>query len=299
MGGSAERQLLEAIQAIKTWKADGQRAPHKPLLLLLGLARIQRGDERLASFRDVEEKLRGLLRAFGPARKSYHPEYPFWRLQADGLWDVPDGKSLRTRMSNTDPPLTELRKVAGGFPAELDHLLRDRPDLVQQVVRAVLAEHFEPSLHEDILAEVGLSLDPAPTGRCVRRGPEFRALVLRAYAYRCAVCGLDLQLDGVSAGLEGAHVWWHTHGGPSTVDNGLSLCPLHHKAFDLGAIGVAPDHRVLVSQRVHGGEAVDRLLLRHHGAQIVGPQPGQPAILGRHQDWHYRNVFRQPARPAP
>jgi hypothetical protein len=31
------------------------------------------------------------------------------------------------------------------------------------------------------------------------------------------------------------------------VENGLSLCSLHHKAFDLGAIAISDDHKVLVS----------------------------------------------------
>jgi len=52
-----------------------------------------------------------------------------------------------------------------------------------------------------------------------------------------------------------------------------------------------------IEQGVHGGEAVDRLIVRGYGRRIVGPQFGQPEILGRHQDWHYRKAFQQPGRP--
>ena len=49
--------LLDRFQAIKTWKRGDQRAPHKPLLILLALGRIQRREDRLVPFQDVEQPL--------------------------------------------------------------------------------------------------------------------------------------------------------------------------------------------------------------------------------------------------
>jgi predicted restriction endonuclease len=40
------------------------------------------------------------------------------------------------------------------------------------------------------------------------------------------------------------------------VENGLSLCSLHHKAFDLGAIAISDDHKVLASRDFRGGGRV-------------------------------------------
>jgi putative restriction endonuclease len=37
----------------------------------------------LVSSADVDRDLRKLLIEFGPQRRSYHPEYPFWRLRND------------------------------------------------------------------------------------------------------------------------------------------------------------------------------------------------------------------------
>jgi putative restriction endonuclease len=58
---------------------------------------------------------------FGPRRQSYHPEYPFWRLQNDDLWELTNAEELETRRGNTDAKKTELleHKVAGGFPPEI------------------------------------------------------------------------------------------------------------------------------------------------------------------------------------
>jgi predicted restriction endonuclease len=68
-----------------------------------------------------------------------------------------------------------------------------------------------------------------------RRSPAWRTAVLQAWDRQCAFCGYDGQLGGASAGLDAAHVRWFTFDGPDDLDNGLALCALHHKLFDLGA----------------------------------------------------------------
>lgn len=291
--------IRAAVRSIRTWVRGEQRAPHKPLLLLLALARVQRGESRLVAFTDVEEPLRRLLVEFGPSRDSYHPEYPFWRLQSDHLWEVPGGELLRQREGNTNPPVTELRRASGGFPAVVDAALRANPELVRELGHEVLDAHFPSSLHESILSTVGLDLDP-PLVVGVRRARDraFRELVLRAYGYQCAVCGLDARLDGTAIGLEAAHVHWHANRGPDTVANGLCLCPLHHKALDLGLIGLGEERRVLVSSRLHGGEAVEAHLGRFHGRALVGPLHGEAFVAEPHAAWHRREVFKAPARAA-
>ena len=71
------------------------------------------------------------------------------------------------------------------------------------------------------------------------RDRRFRDVVLRAYRSRCALCELDVQVDGRQIGIEAAHIKWHSEGGPPRVENGMVLCVLHHKFFDSGlSIGV-------------------------------------------------------------
>ena len=81
-------EILRAFDRINVWSRGSERAPHKPLLVLYALAQLALGEPRAIAFRDVATKLRDLLKEFGPSRKSYHPEHPFWWLQTDGLWVV-------------------------------------------------------------------------------------------------------------------------------------------------------------------------------------------------------------------
>src|SRR6185503_19127739 len=94
---------------------------------------------------------------------------------------------------------------------------------------------------QDILDAVGLDLSLTETVTRRKRDPAFRGRVLTAYEYACAVCGFDVRLGGHALGLEAAHIQWHQAGGPDVEPNGLALCSLHHKAFDLGAFTIKPD----------------------------------------------------------
>lgn len=97
----------------------------------------------------------------------------------------------------------------------------------------------------------------------------FRERVLDAYRTQCALCRLP-----VRDLLDAARIVPHDDGGPPVVGNGLSLCALHHTAFERMFLGVRPDHTVEVrSDLLHAG---DHPILRHalghaHGQKIVLP----------------------------
>src|ERR1017187_1935683 len=136
--------ILKQFSGLQTWKRGEERAPHKPLLTLQALGRLQKGDERLQEFSDLEPDLKRLLTDFGPPRQSVHPEYPFWRLQRDGIWEVTCSAGLKTRNSNTDPLKSELRKlrVKGGFTETLFYTLQKHPEILRVVANSILEAHF-------------------------------------------------------------------------------------------------------------------------------------------------------------
>ncbi len=291
----------ERIQALGTWSRGDQRAPHKPLLVLYALARIQQGKARLVSFAEIESDLAPILRWALPSRTS-QVSYPFWNLRNDGIWDVHGTDGLARRGGDKEPLLKLLRQptVVGGFPAPDDVWLRSHPADIVHLARLLLESHFPPSLHEELCSMLGLSIEEpvvASTTPKVARDPAFRGKVLLAYEYRCAVCGYDGRLDATYVGLEAAHVRWHKAHGPDEVENGLALCSIHHKLLDVGAFSLSPDHRVLVSDSFLGGTDAAQWILRHHGQPITGPRNDKPRVAEVHRAWHWEQVFRRPARP--
>src|SRR5262249_59119775 len=100
-----------------------------------------------------------------------------------------------------NPPAAELRqkRACGGLPERLDERLRSNPELLGTIARRLLDQHFPSSIHEDILADVGLDLEDAELATDAvrlrpRRDPLFQAAVLQAYEHRCAICGYDGRL---------------------------------------------------------------------------------------------------------
>ena len=304
-------EFLRRIAAIRMGRHDGQRAPHKPLLLLLALGRLSQGKPRLASYtHEIRKPLSRLLDRFGPPRQVAHPEQPFGRLRSDGLWEVPDDESLPTTSSG-DLLVSALaeNQTHGGFPESLQRLLRRTPELVETAAAYLLAANFPDSLHLSIRDEVGLLagmvLDQFPTLKPVqqrRRDPTFRPAVLAAYERRCAVCDFDVRLYEHLLGLDAAHIKWHSEGGPDRVPNGLALCKLHHHALDQGAIGLTPSGNrrftLLVSQELSGTSEAFRQLVDARGRPMRRPQERSQLPDPEFVDWHRRQVFRGEPRSS-
>ena len=292
-------EWLQRVRSIQSWQSGGLRAPHKPLLLLFALGHLQRSGNAAVAFSEAAGPLKGLLREYSPTGPALHPEYPFFYLQNDGLWQldppitVPPGRS---------PSAGRLRaaKAVGSLPAAFVEALRADPVLFGAVVRHLLDHNFEPSLHEDICALAGVDLEAIevaglPTARV--RDPAVRNAILAAYEYRCAVCGYEGQVKGQPVGLEAAHVRWWASGGPDVVENALCLCSLHHKLLDSGVLGLTDDHRLLVSMYfVARSNAGQRMVLDLAGRNLLDPQRGQPRVLSDHIRWHTTQVFKAPAR---
>lgn len=97
--------------------------------------------------------------------------------------------------------------------------------------------------------------------------PQFRARVLHAYERRCAICRLPF-----TELLDAAHIRSDADGGAAVVTNGLSLCKIHHGAFDSRIIGISPDYQVHVNETVLA--TVDGPTLQHaikgvHGQKLA------------------------------
>ncbi len=234
---------LERIAGIRRWQRRGARAPHKPLLLLYCLGRLQRTGSTRVSYAEAEPSLKSLLHEYGPARATT-PAYPFHHLQTDELWvvETQDGS-----VPGASPGRLRSSGAVGRLAPDFEQALRREPCLAPLVARTLLDANFPDSLHADICEAVGLDLEgmevDAARARAAKlraRKPEFRQVVLMAYERRCAMCGYDGQLESAAVGLDAAHLRWWAFDGPDEVANALCLCTLHHKLLDRGALGSSP-----------------------------------------------------------
>jgi putative restriction endonuclease len=158
--------VLRRFENLNVWQKHGHRAPHKPLLILYALGRWKRGLTDL-SFREAEKDLKELLREFGPDRKRDHPEEPFWRLQHDDDWTVHAPEGLALKAGRGIPTVTELRShnVKAEFSGDVRTALANDQNLLGEIARRILEQHFDANLHQRILTAVGLRLSPGSRTR--------------------------------------------------------------------------------------------------------------------------------------
>lgn len=185
-----------------------------------------------------------------------------------------DNRGLRFAMQESLPLVYLHGLVPGKYVATWPvFIVQDRPEALSFSVAVDDAEHLG-------LAQSGLVHGEASE---VRRGyvttlarrrlhqRAFRERVLAAYQHQCSLC--RLKHDEL---LDAAHIIPDTEPeGEPVVSNGLSLCRLHHAAFDKFFVGVRPDY--VIEIRPDLLEETDGPTLRHaiqalHGQRIILPK---------------------------
>ncbi|MFR9752008.1 HNH endonuclease [Nocardia sp. 004] len=107
--------------------------------------------------------------------------------------------------------------------------------------------------------------------------PEFRGRVLLAYDHRCAICDV-----GHTQLLDAAHIVADSkENGTADVSNGLSLCKIHHAAYDANLIGISPEYTILVGAKLMHDRREGSML--RHGLQEINGQ--HLTLPQRRKDW--------------
>lgn len=277
-------EFFSALSNLSVWERDGERAPHKPIMLLYALAMFKHG-QRLLDFSEVEKPVESILGTILPKRKSIHVHYPFWYLKTEGrargqtIWEIHGAEQIKLREGKPEPLKSELRNhhIEAGFTSDVLALLDGEPGVIDSAIQLLLDAQFPRSIQEDICAMLGIDdidLSEAPIPASIerkRRDPKFREKVLTAYKGECAVCGYSLRVKDRLAGIEAAHIKWHQAGGPDEEPNALSLCSTHHILFDRGAFTIDKEFKIRVSDSM-SGELLYDIVTRFNGESIRLPQ---------------------------
>lgn len=290
---AASAHFLAKLDQILVYKKGDQRAPHKPLYLLLCIASLQQGLPRLRKFDEVSLVLGEALCRFGPRVATVHPEYPFWRLQHDGLAEVEADGPLEIRASNDDPRVSSLRsKNARGGLTEADYnLLLGDLELQSIAVHKLLDAHFPASIHDEIVRFFNLILSD-PHSKDVYTERDFRDSVLVAYGNSCALTGYSLRFGDAYLGLEAAHLCWPQVGGNDVVSNGVAMTTLHRKLFHLGMFTIDENYAIQVSSQSRENAKRGFSLGELHGRKIAHPREPKNYPSQKSLKWHAKWVFR-------
>jgi len=194
---------------------------------------------------------------------------------ADGLYrykrrgDDPNhyqNRALREAMLERLPLIWWLGVQGGGYSALYPIYL-----VGEEVAHGQFVVDIDAVPQPDITwPSVDLELDPSYRQQLTKirlHQRPFRAAVLRAYETSCAVCSIrhsDL--------LDAAHIQEDSEGGRPLITNGLTLCKMHHAAYDRRILGITPNYEVQINDTVL--REVDGPMLRHgiqefHGKTLM------------------------------
>ncbi len=124
------------------------KAPHKPLLLLLAVQKLARGEQRLLAIDDWTHALQPLLDSVLPDRET-SPLQPIWKLES-ALWTVElDGEEVRQSDSvEVDVTLLNQTGVVAGFTEQISSIIA-RVNCFEEIVEFIISE-FLSEIHEDL-----------------------------------------------------------------------------------------------------------------------------------------------------
>lgn len=227
---------------------------------------------------------KGIFRAAaqtGPAALSIQTS---WK-SPYGDAEVETGYLYAYRAGSIDQPDNRALRAAHSLQVPLIHFVATRPNFYKPIYPCFVAD--DDPIARRVLVSPGKMVGPVderePTfvedpiereyvfrqTRVRVHQARFRARVVPAYGERCAICRLK-----ESRLLDAAHIVGDVESdGEPVVSNGLSLCSIHHRAFDHDLVGVTPDYEVRVSSRLlteDDGPMLE-LLKGCHRQEIVVP----------------------------
>ena len=171
----------------------------------------------------------------------------FYYAYRAGSTDQPDNRALRSAYALNAPIVYFVATVPGRYkPLYPCYIVADDP--ANRRVLVAPGRMIGPLDERDPAPlEVPLERQYAVRETRVRlHQARFRGRVLVAYSSRCTICRLkETRL------LDAAHIVGDLEEkGEPAVTNGLSLCSIHHRAFDQDLVGVSPEYTVHVAPQL-------------------------------------------------
>ena len=314
---STLQKYVEKMKSLRIDRAHGA-APNKPTLLLAIVELIEQGqisENKISPSPELFEIFMKYWSIVTDRRPNL--ALPFFHLKTDGFWHLHANAGYETalRVTTQIKTVSRLREIVAyaSFDDELFFLLTNTHD--REVIRQTLIDTYFTDFKADIESliteeqQIGAyrqallqqveqtfsslqGLAPTESEDPIRTA-GFRQAIMRIYDYTCAVCQLYvLTLDGESV-TEAAHIISFTVSGNNDVRNGISLCQLHHWAFDRGLISVDRNYKVIVSNLMLERGPTEWLLTNVRGKPILLPEhdalyPAQEALA-----WHRKEIFRE------
>ncbi len=300
---------LKKFKKLRTGVSHGHVKPHKPVMLLAILSLIE--NRKITSNRiDYSPQLLELFKRFfnvvRTEQDALNPLLPFFFLRGDRFFHHrPFNDKESSYMALSDPG--SIRKFTGiveyayldevlwGYLQDQMALNAIRKGLIQSYfpnfkkqIEAIVEEEKEISGYETVLKG---EPDKIKETKSTYRSTAFARIIREIYDYRCAACGLRLNLNGLVI-IDAAHLIPFSESRDDDPRNGIALCKNHHWAMDKFLIVPGTDKLWHVSpeldDRIEGCKEIISLNKR----KILLPQDEKYYPKAESLDWRYSRILK-------
>lgn len=311
------QKYIHEIKSLRIDKAHGN-APHQPVFLLAIIELIEQGQITVNEIIPSPDLMETFVKYWTRiSDRKPNIALPFFHLSKRSFWHLHANPKYETALEVVAQIkiVSRLREIIayGSFDDDLFGLLKvvETREIIRQAIINTYLSDFKHEIQsliseeqqigdysQEILQQVEHEFsalqqeEPTEAENPVRKR-GFRITIMRIYEYTCAVCQLHiLTLDGQSV-TEAAHIIPFKKSYNNDVRNGISLCRLHHWAFDEGLISFSDTYKVIVSELMSERGPTEWKLTTLSGKGILLPErkelyPAQEALA-----WHREDVFKE------
>lgn len=174
----------------------------------------------------------------------------------------------------------------------IDKYLPDKLTEIQMIIsEEQQISGFSKELLEYVQQDFSTELNEPIESEKKIREPGFRRAIMRIYDYTCAVCELQiLTLNGESV-TEAAHIIPFSKSKNDDVRNGISLCKLHHWAFDRFLFSIDESYNVIRSELFSEQGPSEFQLSTLDGKRILLPNTEELFHAQEAIAWHRKIMF--------
>ena len=303
--------ILNLKRAAHRNKSYG-KAPHKPVLLLSLIELIDEGkinQNRIYITPDLIGTFQKLWLKLVPV-EAWQPRFflPFFHLTGDKFWHLELAEGAEVTLTSSYSPKSLAALKDSIRYAWLDQDLYNALIIPQErrALKSELLQKYFPDksyeermlrkerksyvqqLEEDFLT--GKAASPKVKYEKIEdfeaRSIFFKNRVPKIYNYTCVISGHQLQATTDLQMVDACHIKPWRMSKDDSVQNGISLSPTLHRAFDRHLLSIGEDYEVIVSKAFKENSNSPYNLSQFEGQRILLPKkaewyPSQEALA-----WH-------------
>ena len=316
MANEILQKYIREFSSLRIDRAHGD-APHQPVLLLSIIEQIEQGQIENNEIPPSPHLVEVFLKYWNSiTNRKPNIALPFFHLKSRSFWhhhpnpDYEKALEVVTQIKT----FSQLRKIISHASLDEDLFAILNQPLERDILRKTLIDKYLPHRLNEIQMiiseeqqisgfsqellnyvqhEFSIELDePIESDKKIRE-PGFRRAIMRIYNYTCVVCKLQiLTLNGESV-TEAAHIIPFTNSNNDDVRNGISLCKLHHWAFDRFLFSVDDSFSVTVSDLMTENGPAEWKLASLNGNRILLPEQQELYPATEAFAWHREKMLSQ------